>query len=71
MENQFSEAGHGSAPEGSLKRNPANKRYSCEKDGNPLFSPVLKHLRSYQAEVICKECNTHYCMEEEAQIQSF
>lgn len=64
VENQFGEEEQVTLTDGSLKRNSANKRYCCEKDNNPLFSPVMKNLHSYQAEVICKECKTHYNIEE-------
>lgn len=40
--------------------NPANKRYCCVHDNAALFSPVAKNLKSYTAEIVCKQCNTRY-----------
>lgn len=45
---------------GKLTRNAANKRYCCPQDEAALFSTVPKNLKSYSAEIVCKECNTKY-----------
>lgn len=61
VENRFEGDEPQQSPEtGGLVRNPANKRYCCAHDGSALFSPVLKNLQSYEAEVICKQCGTRY-----------
>lgn len=49
---------------GKLIRNAANKRYCCPHDKVALFSPVPKNLKSYTAEIVCKECNTKYSVNE-------
>ena len=45
---------------GKLTIGAANKRFCCEKDGSSLFSPVPKNLKSYNAEIVCKVCDTLY-----------
>ena len=45
---------------GELVCNTVNKRYCCAKDESPLFSSVPKNLKSYSAEIVCKECGTRY-----------
>ena len=45
-------------------RNVANKRYCCVHDEAALFSPVPKNLKSYNAEIVCKQCNTRYVVSE-------
>lgn len=61
-ENQFGEADLHTPPAGELQVNPANKRYCCMNDDLPLFSVVPKNLQSYNATVVCKECNTVYTL---------
>jgi hypothetical protein len=39
---------------------PENKRFSCAKDSESLFSVVPKNLKSYSAIVVCKKCKTKY-----------
>ncbi|MGL5434974.1 MAG: hypothetical protein ACRDBO_06170 [Lachnospiraceae bacterium] len=50
---------------GELIRNTANKRYCCLHDDSALFSPVPKNLKSYSAEIVCKQCHTKYQVNEE------
>ena len=49
---------------GELVRNTGNKRYCCAKDESPLFSPVPKNLKSYSADIVCKECGVRYTADE-------
>ena len=65
VENNFAQSNLASLSTGELELSAKNKRYCCSKDGSPLFSPVPKHLKSYKAEVVCKECGTLYTREEE------
>ena len=51
-------------PEGELVRSIHNKRYCCENDESPLFSPVPKNLKSYMADVVCMECSKRYTINE-------
>jgi len=62
--NRFGEIDLQALPAGELIRSPANKRYCCAHDESALFSPVPKHLRAYRAEIVCKQCETLYTMEE-------
>ena len=62
-ENSFA----GPSPEDLLVATPtrnATKRFCCQKDGSPLFSPVPKNLKAYQADVVCKACATRYQISE-------
>lgn len=64
VENKFGEIDPTELPTGELTRNPTNKRYCCEKDEAALFSPVPKNLLRYEAEVVCKACDTKYVISE-------
>mgnify|MGYP003623417423 FL=1 len=64
VENRLGEVDLKSMTTGDLIHSAANKRYCCGKDGSPLFSPVRKNLKSYDATVVCKECGTRYNISE-------
>jgi len=64
VENKYGDTDLASLPTGELTRNAANKRYCCVHDDSALFSPVPKNLKSYGAEVVCKQCNTRYTANE-------
>lgn len=65
VENKYGDIDLLDLPTGKLERNRANKRYCCAKDQAALFSPVPKNLRSYRAEIVCRDCNTRYEVREE------
>lgn len=60
VENRFDDVDLRALEIGKLVQSPANKRYCCEHDESALFSPVLKNLKGYEAEVVCKKCDTRY-----------
>ena len=62
-ENYFSNDSLENFPLGKASCNAANRRYCCEKEKSPLFSPVPKNLKSYSADVVCKACGTRYKVE--------
>ena len=64
VENRFGEIDLQALPAEELIRSPVNKRYCCARDELALFSPVPKNLQAYSAEVVCKQCDTRYVMEE-------
>ncbi len=64
VENKFGEIEPKALSWGTLRRNPVNRRYCCQRDGSALFSPVPKNLKSYQAIVVCRKCNTKYTITE-------
>lgn len=64
VENKFGDVDLKGLTEGKLVRNAANKRFCCEHDESPLFSPVPKNLKAYSATVVCAACNTKYEMRE-------
>ena len=57
VENQYSDVDPGSLDPGELIQK--GTRFCCANDESPLFSVVAKHLKSYQTEVVCKQCNAH------------
>ena len=63
-ENRCSDIDMSSLPTGELVRSTANKRFCCSIDESPLFSPVPKNLKSYNAEIVCKECSVRYSTNE-------
>jgi hypothetical protein len=65
VENSYGELDLSKLQIGELERSEANKRFCCSKDKSALFSPVPKNLKSYEAEVVCKECGIRYVMSEE------
>ena len=64
VENSYGELDMSKLPVGELERSGANKRFCCSKDKSALFSPVPKNLKSYEAEVVCKDCDTRYVINE-------
>lgn len=60
VENRIGDVDPKSLPTGEMARNAANKRYCCPHDQSALFSPVPKNLRSYEAEIVCKQCDTRF-----------
>jgi len=57
VENQYDDVDPGSLLHGDLVQK--GTRFCCANDESPLFSVVSKHLKSYQADVVCKQCNVH------------
>lgn len=64
VENRYGDVDLERLPTGTLARSAANKRYRCAHDDSALFSPVSKNLKSYEAEVVCKQCDTRYTIME-------
>lgn len=64
VENRYDDFDFSKLPAGQLGQSAANKRYCCAKDDNALFSPVPKNLKSYSAEIVCRQCGTAYSISE-------
>lgn len=64
IENRYEDVDLPNLPSGKVVRKATNNRYCCAKDGDSLFSPVPKNLKSYTADIVCKQCSTKYAISE-------